>query len=287
MEYLKGGGPERAGATVAAYVGGNGSGKSLAMVHDTLRTLAGVEWSCCIPDHLHTQVGVFSGLREVWATTRLFNAEGEVHDLFRPLTRWQDLAMVEHADVLLDEVAGVASSRQGQSLPPQLVNLFLQLRRREIVMRYTSPNWARADVVLREVTRLVTVCRGIMGVRVEGSAWPRNRLFRWSSYDAVDWEEASMNRIKAAKPLCRSWYWRPGREAESAYRSGEQVFSMNHVDASGLCVDCGGTRSRQRCRCEDYGGAKAAGRDRAVSPVLFGVDVRQDDGPAVLGGVTA
>lgn len=221
-------------APIHAYVGANGSGKSLAMVYDTLPSL---------------EAG-----REVLSTVKILDYAGEdpkaAHPLYTCLSRWVQLVDPEHCDVLLDEVTGTANSRTAMGLPVQLQNLFVQLRRRDVVLRYTCPNWARTDVILREVTQAVTHCRGYWASEVEDSMWKQRRLFRWTTYDAVDWEEWSMQRAESAKPIASQWFYRPGKDAPNAYDTLDYVESLDLMDFAGLCMTCGGKRQHPRCNCK-------------------------------------
>jgi hypothetical protein len=225
---------KRRGVPIHAYVGPNGGGKSLCMIYDTLPSLA-------------------AG-RTVLSTVRLLDYDGEDqavdHPFYERLSRWVQLVDPEHCDILLDEVTGAANSRTAMGLPVQLQNLFVQLRRRDIVLRYTTPNWARADVILREVTQAVTHCRGYMATTVEGSNWPSKRLFRWMTYDSVDWEEWSLQKVERVKPLVRQVFWRPGQDAARAYDTLDYVESLDLLDQAGLCMTCGGRRQHPKCNCK-------------------------------------
>lgn len=247
--FAGGGRDSRRSIPIGCYVGANGSGKTLAMVHDTLPTLDGLRWHCTVERHRHTQEGVTEGYRSVLSTVGLLGEDGEAHPLYRKLSGWRELVHAEHCDVLLDEVTGAASSRSYNSLPPQLVQLFVQLRKADVVLRYTTPNWARTDVVLREVTQAVTVCKGFLWERTPGLLWPSKRVFRWATYDAMDWESLSMQTVAKTRPLRVAWYWRPGRPAMSAYSTRESVSTLDHVSEAGLCLECGGHRVRAKCDC--------------------------------------
>lgn len=277
---------QRRGLPISAYVGANGGGKTLAMIHDTLPTLRGLPWHCEVETHRHTAQGVTRGMRSVLSTVTVLDGDGETpHPLFERLTSWRQLVVAEHCDVLLDEVTGSASARSYQAMPPQLLQLFVQLRKADVVVRYTTPNWARTDVVLREVTQAVTVCKGFFWEKSPGLLWPSKRMFRWATYDAMDWEEMSLEKVARARPLMVAWYYRPGREAMRRYNTRDAVATLDHVSESGLCLECGGTRVRQRCSCGDGdgggGGAHRpasrrqpapAGRRPRTLPVAVGAD---------------
>lgn len=221
----------RRAAAIHAYVGVNGSGKSLAMVNDTLESLD-------------------SG-RRVFSTAELYDDEGNAHPLWVPLTSGAQLvdADLEHADVLLDEVTGAVNSRQSMGLPVQIQNLLVQLRRRDVVLRWTSPNFARADRILREVTQAVTVCRGHLAKQVPDALWSQRRLFLWLTYDARDYEDLSAGKLERLRPMAREIFWRPGSRAERSYNTLAPVLTLDHLTESGICVNCGGKRSHRPCKC--------------------------------------
>jgi hypothetical protein len=132
---------------IHAYIGANGGGKSLAAVYDTLPTLA-------------------AG-RPVVSTVRLLDpATGEPHPLWVPLKDYRTLLEVEFCDVILDEVTGVASSRESSGMPAVVANHLVQLRRRDIALRWTAPNWKRADTIIRECSQGVTLCMGFVPERI-------------------------------------------------------------------------------------------------------------------------
>lgn len=220
---------------IAAYVGANGSGKSLAMIHDTRQTLE-------------------SG-RLVLSTVALKDPRtGLLWPNYVPLTRWQQLLDASHCDVLFDEIVGIANARTGQSLDPRVQLMLNQLRRRDICLRWTAPNFARADAIIREVTQIVTVCRGFMPKTDLLSSWPRNRLFRWTTYAAEDMTRMADGRESKLKGLKNAWYWRPNSWDESAYDTDAAVSVVD--SGEGVCPVCGGMRPRHRdrpCTCHVTG----------------------------------
>lgn len=232
-------GSVRRATPIACYVGPNGGGKTLAMVHDTLPSLdAGRTVLSTVP------------LFSVPPKYRPEHGPLELHPCYVPLSSWRQLVAAEHCDVLMDEVTGVASSRSYSSLPAQLLNMLMQLRKRDVVLRWTSPNYSRADVVIREVTRTVTVCRGYWPKRVEGSAWPSRRLFTWATFDAVDFDAFETAKSDQLKKLARQAVWRrPSFRAQHAYNTLDAVSTLDHIDVFGSCLECGGKRTQHRCTC--------------------------------------
>jgi hypothetical protein len=246
---------------IRAYVGPNGHGKSLCAVLDlmpslergrlVLSTVPLLDW-LAVPDPdvyerdeslglwLHRQSGV------QW--------KRPTHPNYRRLTEWHELMEAENCDVLLDDVAGVASSRQSSGMPAAIEKLLQKLRHDDITLSWTAPAWARADLVIRETTQGVTVSEGSRPARVETDdrLWKRNRQFEWSTYDAklyTDWTEGKREK---ARRLCSQRYWRVGKSAEIAYDSLGGVDTITSVTDAGRCVGCGGTRRAPACTCQDY-----------------------------------
>lgn len=246
----------RRGYEIHGYVGSNGGGKSMAAVYDSLPSLA-------------------AG-RPIVSTVRILDpVTGEPHPLWIPLDDFRTLLEVDHADVLMDEVTGVASSRDSMGLPSAVLNHLQQLRRADLALRWTTPNWMRADTGIRSVTRAVTTCVGLMPEpapkvteKEQDRIWRSRRLFIWRSYDAQQFDEWSVAREKSTqkkhrqRPFARQVVWRPGMVASAAYDTFDGVLSLGVVSEAGLCMECGGKRTAKRCSCS---GEEPLG-DRELSP---------------------
>ena len=233
---------------IMAYVGANGSGKSLTAVLDTLPSL---------------EEG-----RKVVSTVRLLDYEnprpcddpfcdfpshpnhGASHPLWIPLRSFSELLEVEHCDVLLDEVTGVCSSRESLSLPGAVANLLVQLRRRDVVLRWTSPAYMRADTILRECTQAVTLCRGLFPRRVSGRAWASYRFISSKVVDARQFDTVSVAGVSMRSGIARSCFRLSTCPAINAYDTLDTVLSLPVIE-SGRCVSCGGRRAVPRCDCDD------------------------------------
>jgi hypothetical protein len=226
-----------------AYIGPNGGGKSLAMVYDTLPAL---------------DIG-----RTVLSTVALYDIDGSPHPCYVPLVDYRQILEARHCDILMDEVTGVASSREHQAMPAQLANKLVQLRRADVRVRWSTPWYNRADSILREITQAITICNGHLGVKVESedglAAWKSNRFFSWVTYDAKrfkDFDNDEPDKAartpggKRIKPECRQWYLRTkNSRAANCYDTGEDVLRLTHLDDHGRCIECGGTRTRSKCTC--------------------------------------
>lgn len=226
-------------SSISAYIGANGMGKSFWAVHDTLPSLdAG---------------------RPVLSTVRLLDHRtGFPHESYVPLTDWAQLLDAEHCDVLLDEIVGIASSRESAGMPVQVANLLVQLRRRDIVVRWTAPAWMRADKIIREVSQTVTLCRGYLsdrdaasagGYRTQPRLWQPRRLFRARTYSALDFEEWSQAKEGKLRALDSSWMWGPKSRAFASYDTLAPVSRVGEVLDSGRCAHCGGRKVAPRCAC--------------------------------------
>lgn len=228
----KAGRDRRRAVPIHAYIGENGSGKSLAMVHDTLPSLdAG---------------------RRVLSTVRLLDsATGLPHPAYERLTEWGQLMEAEHCDVLFDEVVGIASARESAGMPVQVANLLVQLRRRDVVLRWSAPAWARADKIIRETTQAVTLCAGMLGKRDPDSPrmWAQKRLFKWRTFDAAAFDEMTTGQLTKRPPSSVAWMWGVGSRAFASYDTLDAVERVGDVLDSGRCVHCGGRKSIPRCTC--------------------------------------
>lgn len=245
----------RRGSPIHAYVGPNGGGKSLAMVNDTLPSLdAG---------------------RPVLSTVRLLDWRAPCmlcesrkcprgcpgpllppHPLYTPFTDYRQLLDWRGGDVLMDEVTGVASSRESMSLPPQVANYLVQLRRRDVLLRWTAPNWLRADKIMREVSLAVTYCIGYLpktrcAEDGQERLWRDRRLFYWRTYDATVFDEFSAHKRENVKASARELFWRPSSHATRAYDTLDAVESLGATVDGGLCITCNGKRRPIPCSCPD------------------------------------
>ena len=223
---------------ITGYVGPNGGGKSLAMVHDTIPSL---------------RAG-----RLVLSTVALLDmATGLPHPAYVPLTNFDQLLLAKNCDVLMDEVTGIANSRDSSKLPPAVQNLLVQLRRRDVVLRWTAPNWSRADKIIREVTQGVVECRGYFPgapLPAEGESgvrlWAPNRLFSFSLYDTIDFDDWTTGKRDKLPPLTRQWFKGVGSDAFASYDTMDSVALVTHSDADNQCTGCGHKKRVQYCACD-------------------------------------
>lgn len=193
------------------------------------------------------------GQRKVYSTVPLTSAPGVPHPLYVPLTDFQQLLTIEHAEVLFDEVAGIADSSGSAGMPVQVINWQHKLRKADIRQRVTTPAFARCALPIRQVAQVVVECRSMFPVRKKGLVWRPRRLVFATAYDAFQFDEfiASDGQRGRLKPLARALVWVPDSFAITAYNSFGQVLQLGHVTDGGMCVTCGGNRPRPKCGCDD------------------------------------
>jgi Zonular occludens toxin (Zot) len=222
-------------AHIRAFVGLNGGGKTLAAVE-----------LCALP--------ALKAGRPVVSNFKI------KHDLWVPLRSWRHIPELRNCTLIIDEVTAALPARQSQSLPAELARVLNQLRKVDVEVAWTGPNWARADKMLREVTGSVTVCRGSMpdrwvrddqGEKLErhSGPWQPNRMFRWTTYAGEDFDEFTFSAQTKLRPVAKRWYWRPKHEAHRLYETLDAVELLDHLDFTSVCPLCDGSRKRHVCKC--------------------------------------
>lgn len=248
----------RRSAPIRGYVGPNGSGKSLLAVYDLLPSL--------------------DNGRPVMSTVRLLDFRNPrpcddptctwpghpdhaaAHPLWIPFVSYQQLLTVRDMDILMDEVTGVASSREFASMPTQVANLLVQLRRRNLSLSWTTPNWARADKIIREVTQEVTVASPLISVTHKSKPgeppviWKDRLAIAARSYDPADLddEDARQKGNHHVPAHNHQILWRPGLLVNNAYDTRDGVSSLGWANEAGMCIQCGGKRNVPKCDCTSH-----------------------------------
>jgi hypothetical protein len=303
----------RRGWPIHGYVGPNGGGKSAAMVWDTVASLevgrpvlstvrlldysnprecdddecrddpTSGHWMRSMPEP-HVVESVFAVEPDPKRRIALLSQLGDIkgahraaHPLWIPLVDWQQVLDARGCDLLLDEVTGAASSRESSGLPAAIANKLVQLRRNDVVVRWSAPSWMRADKIIRECSQAVTYCTGSLAVRDgdESRQWRRRRLFHWKTYDAQLFEDFTSGKRAELPAISNDWHYGPGSLAFAAYDTYDSVLSVGTVNEAGSCYRCGGTRRRPACKCSDN---HESGESDSTAPAR---------GPRVRGGVGA
>lgn len=266
---------------IMGYLGRNGDGKDLCMVHDVmpdmmlglpiLSTIPLFDWrrpcTAC-GDNIGEGRKCGCGLR-LWPT---------YHNLVA-FDSWDLLTAFTEGVVLISEIQGVASAKEHQGLPYQAANYLRKMRHYDVRLAWNAPDWMAADPVVRRVTKAVTQCKGSAGVphalkcvecgqehygprrwcKNKGRArlWPDNRRFRWRTYDKADFEvwdptrtHAKAQKNRKLRPMVVQNYWRPSGVVQTVYNTFGEVLGLGTADQAGICTSCGGSRERKKCKCE-------------------------------------
>jgi hypothetical protein len=238
----------RRGNSIRCYVGPNGSGKTFLGMLDLLPSIdAG---------------------RTILSTVPIYDSRtGLLYEHYIPFTSWAPLLDESfcHADIFMDEVTGIANSRDSAGMPRQVQTVLDKLRKRDLTLTWTAPSWKRADITIRSCTQAVTLCQSFFAApdtekRTSGeiASWRPKRLVRGRTFAAEDFEEFDPDRAqgqavqKSRRLRARvvQWVWIPGSRAASSYDTFDAVSRVGEVLDSGRCGHCGGTRPIPKCSCE-------------------------------------
>jgi len=237
---------------IRMYVGANGSGKTALAVRDLIPS-------------------VLAG-RPILSTVPIIDFRtGELYKNYVRFDSWSEFLDEDFrsADILMDEVTGIANARASQSMPIQVQSMLDKLRKRDLTLSVTAPAWGRADTTIRTTCLAVTLCRSYFPDRsaARGSgndvpAWYPRRLFRARTFDALGFEDFNRARAEGntirSKPLRAEvveWWWgpalpwRPASAAFASYSTMDPVSRVGEVLDSGRCAHCGGTRPIPKCTC--------------------------------------
>lgn len=244
---------QRQMSPITAYIGANGSGKSLLAVHDSVTALRAGRRVVSTVRLIDPDAGPCTDPTCTWG---MHPDHGTAHPLWVPLTSWTDLLEAEHCDVLLDEVTGIVSSRESSSLPGPIADKLVQLRRADVRLRWTAPAWARADLLLRECTQAAVICRGLLRRRAAGQLWPASTWVLSKMIDARDLDELTQAQRtgtarEATRPrvLVRGLMRIKGSAGSRHYETLDHVSSLSASVERGTCLTCGGRRTQPACAC--------------------------------------
>lgn len=164
-------------APITAFVGSNGSGKTLTAV------------AFCVTDHKKTGRPIVANVGGLAVDHYSFDDVEALPDL---------LGEVGSCNLLIDEAGAMFASRDaGRNKAFQ--KTVQQLRKYDARLLWTAPAFARADKILREVTFDVILCQPILKVRVSGKAWPSTRLIFQKRFDVARLDTSGMTINKNAK----------------------------------------------------------------------------------------
>lgn len=197
--------------------------------------------------------------RKVLSTVPLLDpVTGRPHRLYVPWVDWGQLLGWRDGDVLADEIAAIASSRESGSLDVRAQTLLMQLRKVNVRFWWTAPSYSRADKIIREVTQAITECRGFYSDPRAAQeragviqSWAPKRLFSFKTYDATEFEEWTAGKAEKAAPMVTEWFHGPGSTVFQGYDTLGAVNVIAGISDAGVCENCLGIVSAKpkACRC--------------------------------------
>lgn len=205
------------GVPIAGFTGVNGAGKTLLLVNSAIADMA-------------------KG-REVYSTVAIKSEYGISH----PILSLRQLLELHDCTLILDEVSSIFSARTTQSLPGEIITLLHSLRHRNITVRWSAPEWMRADTNLRGVTQGLVNVWPMAKVRDE-SPWPRPRFIMAGLMDT------SIGKADATptKVLRRRFVLPKRLPAWGAYDTMADTPLLGRRHEGGTCPDCGGSKERPK-----------------------------------------
>ncbi len=77
--------------------------------------------------------------------------------------------------------------------------------------------------------------------------WAARRVFRWRSYDTLDFDEWTSGKREKLTALGKQWFKGPGSQAFSSYDTLDSVSMVQGGDPD-LCEICGKHKHREYCK---------------------------------------
>lgn len=213
-------------APVVGYTGPNGAGKTLAAVSDACDDMR-------------------QG-RPVFSTVAIDSPWGKS----MPILSLRQLLDIRDATILVDEVASVFSSRATGTLPDEVVTFLQSMRHQGVTFRWTAPAWARADILVREVTQVSVPVFPLVRRRVPGEFWPQTVVMGAAAMDVTGLpvDKAPTKVVFGSRRI-----WVSSRmPGFGAYQTRADVSRIGWARQGGRCVDCGGAVRAEPCSVERH-----------------------------------
>lgn len=211
---------------ISCYIGPNGAGKTLSAIEEKVQA-------------------------QLKAGRQVLSNVAISHPGVTLWTKMSQLLELRGGMFFADEVNALFPSRSWESMPLQIVTRLQSLRHYDVDGCWTAPSFERADVVLREVTFEVNVCRGLLsrgGVGWKGARLVATQRLSRDEFLARKWRSLSFG-TRVRRPG-KTW---AGRHYDTAAPVG--LIDLQVVQA-GACLYCGGFRKKPVCNCgnrEDQG----------------------------------
>lgn len=205
---------------ITAYVGVNGSGKSLSAI------------AMAVTDYKRLERPLITNMVGLSIPHHYFESVEEVPDI---------LASLGTSNLIIDEAGAMFASRDA-GRNKAFERTVQQLRKHDSRLMWTAPAFARADKILREVTFTVILCRSLWKKREPGKVWPSTRLIHQKSFDVSRFDTSGMtiNRNAKAKGmgLVRTAKWETAFDSfarvagePQPHRPGQTPDTPEHVYA--------------------------------------------------------
>jgi len=162
---------------ITAYVGVNGSGKTLSAI------------AYALTDQRRSGRPLVTNVGGLAVDHVLIESVEHLPDI---------MGEYGTCNVVLDEAGAMFASRDtGRN--KAFEKTVQQLRKYDARLLWTAPAFARADKILREVTFTAILCQSLRTKRVKGKAWPSTRLILQKSFDVSRLDTSGMSINKNAR----------------------------------------------------------------------------------------
>lgn len=172
---------------ITAYLGVNGSGKSMSAVAFAIR------------DHERRDRPLITNMVGLSVEHLHVESVEELPDLMLAVAREHRSPRTGNPvgmNIVLDEAGAMFSSRDASKEKKAFEKTVQQLRKYRARLLWTAPTFARADKILREVTFMAVLCQPLIKRAVPDDPWPSTRFVVQKSFDVsrLDTSSTSMNR---------------------------------------------------------------------------------------------
>lgn len=162
---------------ITAYVGVNGSGKSLSAI------------AFAISDMNRRDRPLLTNMQGLSVEHVPVDSVEALPDL---------LNQTGTCNIVLDE-AGVMFASRDTGRNKAFEKAVQQLRKNKARLLWTAPAFGRADKILREVTFAAILCKSLYSKGVTGDPWPSTRLIMQKKFDVSRLDNSGMSINKNAK----------------------------------------------------------------------------------------
>lgn len=190
---------------ITAYLGVNGSGKSLSAIAFALRDLA------------RKGRPLVTNVDGVTAEHYRFDDVEELPDL---------LGQVGTCNIVMDEAGAMfPSGGAGQQARAFRITC-QQLRKYRARLLWTAPTFARAEKVCREVTFMAVLCQPVVKRAVPNDPWPSARIILQKAFDVSRLDQSGQQMHQKAKTkgfgLVRTGRWQSAFDSFAVAGSPER-----------------------------------------------------------------